>query len=33
MTISEVFRTMQSPVTVSGQIDAGSLQKGDAILV
>jgi elongation factor 1 alpha-like protein len=33
MTISEVYRTMQSPVTVSGRIDAGSLQTGDALLV
>ncbi|KAL2133458.1 hypothetical protein VTI74DRAFT_2300 [Chaetomium olivicolor] len=33
MTISEVYRTMQSPVTVSGRIDAGSLQMGDALLV
>ncbi|KAL1871608.1 hypothetical protein VTK73DRAFT_1957 [Phialemonium thermophilum] len=33
MTVSEVFRTMQSPVTVSGRIDAGSLQTGDALLV
>lgn len=33
MTISEVYRTMASPVTVSGRIDAGSLQTGDALLV
>ncbi|AEO64033.1 uncharacterized protein THITE_2109737 [Thermothielavioides terrestris NRRL 8126] len=33
MTVSEVYRTMQSPVTVFGRIDAGSLQMGDALLV
>lgn len=33
MTISEVFRTPQSPVSISGRIDAGSLQMGDAVLV
>jgi elongation factor 1 alpha-like protein len=33
MSISEVYRTMQSPVTVSGRLDAGSLQMGDALLV
>ncbi|KAH8195039.1 hypothetical protein TruAng_010794 [Truncatella angustata] len=33
MTISEVFRTAQSPLTISGRIDAGSLQAGDALLV
>lgn len=33
MTISEVFRTMQSAITISGRIDAGSLQMGDALLV
>ncbi|KAI0187550.1 P-loop containing nucleoside triphosphate hydrolase protein [Xylaria flabelliformis] len=33
MTISEVFRSPQSPLTISGRIDAGSLQAGDAILV
>jgi elongation factor 1 alpha-like protein len=33
MSISEVFKTMQSPTTVSGRIDAGSLQVGDALLV
>lgn len=33
MTISEVHRTVHSPVTVTGRIDAGSLQTGDAILV
>ncbi|KAI1341208.1 P-loop containing nucleoside triphosphate hydrolase protein [Xylariaceae sp. FL0016] len=33
MTISEVFRSTQSPLTVSGRIDAGSLQAGDALLV
>ncbi|KAI1354665.1 hypothetical protein F5Y01DRAFT_272350 [Xylaria sp. FL0043] len=33
MTISEVFRSQQSPLTISGRIDAGSLQAGDALLV
>lgn len=33
MGISEVFKTMQSPATVSGRVDAGSLQVGDALLV
>ncbi|GAP92487.2 putative elongation factor 1-alpha [Rosellinia necatrix] len=33
MTISEVFRSSQSPLTISGRIDAGSLQIGDALLV
>jgi elongation factor 1 alpha-like protein len=33
MTISEVFRSPHSPVTISGRIDAGSLQAGDALLV
>ncbi|KAJ9151002.1 HBS1-like protein [Coniochaeta hoffmannii] len=33
MTISEVFRTPQSSITVAGRIDAGSLQMGDALLV
>jgi len=33
MTISEVFRTTQSPITISGRLDAGSAQAGDAILV
>lgn len=33
MTISEVFRSAQSPLTISGRIDAGSLQAGDALLV
>jgi len=33
MTLSEVYRTIQSPVTVAGRIDAGSLQTGDAVLV
>lgn len=33
MSISEVFKTMPSPTTVSGRIDAGSLQVGDALLV
>ncbi|KAK4666150.1 hypothetical protein QC763_406430 [Podospora pseudopauciseta] len=31
--ISEVFRTQQSQATVSGRVDAGSLQMGDAVLV
>ncbi|KAH9996435.1 hypothetical protein F4779DRAFT_606954 [Xylariaceae sp. FL0662B] len=33
MTISEVYRSMQSPVTISGRVDAGSMQAGDALLV
>ncbi|KAI1848917.1 hypothetical protein JX265_001248 [Neoarthrinium moseri] len=33
LTISEVFRSAQSPLTISGRIDAGSLQAGDALLV
>ncbi|OTB09622.1 hypothetical protein M426DRAFT_50879 [Hypoxylon sp. CI-4A] len=33
LTISEVYRSIQSPVTVSGRLDAGSLQEGDALLV
>ncbi|KAI8950350.1 hypothetical protein F4801DRAFT_549318 [Xylaria longipes] len=33
MTISEVFRSPQSPLTISGRIDAGSMQAGDALLV
>lgn len=33
LTISEVYRSTQSPLTVSGRIDAGSLQAGDALLV
>jgi len=33
MAISETFRTPQSPVSVSGRVDAGSLQMGDAILI
>ncbi|KAI1741626.1 hypothetical protein F4680DRAFT_56238 [Xylaria scruposa] len=33
MTISEVFRSPQSSLTISGRIDAGSLQAGDALLV
>ncbi|KAK1759528.1 Hsp70 protein-domain-containing protein [Echria macrotheca] len=33
MTISEVFRTAQSPVSVAGRVEAGSLQMGDAVLV
>ncbi|KAI0386539.1 hypothetical protein F5Y04DRAFT_244275 [Hypomontagnella monticulosa] len=33
LTISEVYRTAQSPLTVSGRIDAGSLQVGDALLI
>ena len=33
MSISEVFRTQQSPVSVSGRIETGLLQMGDALLV
>jgi elongation factor 1 alpha-like protein len=33
LTVSEVYRTMQSQVTVAGRLDAGSLQMGDALLV
>lgn len=33
LTISEVYRSTQSPITISGRIDAGSLQAGDALLV
>ncbi|KAK3384233.1 P-loop containing nucleoside triphosphate hydrolase protein [Lasiosphaeria ovina] len=33
MTISEVFRTPQSPISISGRIDAGSLQAGDPLLI
>ncbi|KAI1814295.1 hypothetical protein GGS20DRAFT_598213 [Poronia punctata] len=33
LTISEVFRSSQNPLTVSGRIDAGSLQVGDALVV
>lgn len=33
MTIAEIFRTTQSPLSIAGRLDAGSLQMGDAILV
>ncbi|KAK3503606.1 P-loop containing nucleoside triphosphate hydrolase protein [Neurospora crassa] len=33
MTISEVMRTPQSSISITGRIDAGSLQMGDALLV
>lgn len=33
MTISEVFKTTQSPLSVAGRVDAGSLQMGDALLI
>lgn len=33
MTISDIWDTRLSPITVSGRIDAGSLQVGDALLV
>ena len=33
LTIADVFRTQQSQVTISGRVDAGSLQMGDPILV
>lgn len=33
MTIADLWDTRQSPITVSGRIDAGSVQVGDALLV
>ncbi|KAL8418808.1 hypothetical protein RB594_002134 [Gaeumannomyces avenae] len=33
MTISDVYRTALSPLTITGRLDAGSVQTGDAILV
>ncbi|KAH8666764.1 P-loop containing nucleoside triphosphate hydrolase protein [Xylariales sp. PMI_506] len=33
MTISEVYKSAQSPLTISGRIDAGSLQTGDALII
>ncbi|KAK3316110.1 P-loop containing nucleoside triphosphate hydrolase protein [Apodospora peruviana] len=33
MTIADVFRTPQSPLTIFGRIDSGSLQMGDPLLV
>ncbi|KAI0477661.1 hypothetical protein GGR56DRAFT_665551 [Xylariaceae sp. FL0804] len=33
LTISEVFRSAQGQLTISGRLDAGSLQAGDALLV
>ena len=33
MTISEVLKTTQSPLSVAGRVDAGSLQMGDALLI
>ncbi|XDG05835.1 hypothetical protein ABKA04_005450 [Annulohypoxylon sp. FPYF3050] len=33
LTVSEIYRSTQSPLTVSGRIDAGSLQTGDALLI
>lgn len=33
LAIADVFKTQQSQVTISGRIDAGSLQMGDAVLV
>ena len=33
MTISEVYRSTQSPLTISGRLDAGSLQTGDALII
>ncbi|KAM7199651.1 HBS1-like protein [Rhypophila sp. PSN 637] len=33
LTIADLFRSQQSPVTISGRIDAGSVQVGDAVLV
>ncbi|KAK4209795.1 putative glucose-regulated protein 78 of hsp70 family [Rhypophila decipiens] len=33
LTIADLFRSQQSPVTISGRIDAGAVQVGDAVLV
>ena len=33
MTISEVYRSTQIPLTISGRLDAGSVQTGDAVLI
>lgn len=33
MTISDVYRTTLSPLTITGRLDAGSVQTGDGILV
>jgi len=33
ITIAEVFRSVQNPLSIAGRVDAGSLQVGDAILV
>jgi elongation factor 1 alpha-like protein len=33
MTIAEIFRSAQNPLSIAGRLDAGSLQMGDAILV
>lgn len=33
MTISEVYRTPQSPITISGRLESGTLQMGDALII
>jgi elongation factor 1 alpha-like protein len=33
MSISEIFRTQQSQLTIAGRIDAGTVQSGDVLLV
>jgi elongation factor 1 alpha-like protein len=33
MSVSEVYKTTISPITVSGRIDAGTIQTGDAVLI